>query len=154
MQAEAGHLNLAYYMVLFDRATDRLFDELDLGAGRMARDGRSIFVLDARIRYLREVRLGDALEIETRLLGHDTKRLEWQHAMYRREQADPVAAIALVGIQMDMARRARVPFDAQTTDRIANRVSQDAPRKGFAALQRPFGLSTKDGIHDPGEDKE
>ena len=26
-----GHMNLAYYVVLFDRATDLLFDELGLG---------------------------------------------------------------------------------------------------------------------------
>ena len=146
-----GHLNLAYYMVLFDRATDRLFDALDLGATRMARDGRSVFVLDARIRYLREVCLGDVLEIETRVVAHDGKRLEWQHAMYRRAEGDPVAAVALVGIQMDMATRTPVPFDQHTMDCVAARLADDGAGNGFSALLRPFGLPGKGGIHRAGE---
>jgi acyl-CoA thioester hydrolase len=53
-----GHLNMAYYNVLFDRSSDHAFELLGCGpAYRAARD-MSVYVAEIHVRYLRELHEG------------------------------------------------------------------------------------------------
>ena len=53
-----GHLNMAYYNVLFDRAVDEAFELLGCGADYVTK-GFSTFTAEVHVRYLRELRAGD-----------------------------------------------------------------------------------------------
>ena len=68
-----GHLNLAYYLVLFDRATDVLFDRLGVGAAYSAASGCSLFVVETHTLYERELALGARVRIDCHVLGADEK---------------------------------------------------------------------------------
>ena len=46
-----GHLNMAYYLVMFDRAADELFTALGCGADYIKRTNCSIFVLETHTSY-------------------------------------------------------------------------------------------------------
>ncbi len=90
-----GHLSEAYYVLIFGHTTDALLDAIGMGAAYRARTGRSVYTVDARIRYLREVHQGEALEIRTWIAGADAKRLLVVHRMHRRphpEAADQPAS--------------------------------------------------------------
>ena len=50
-----GHLNMAWYHVLFDRALDGVLDPLGLGPQIAAADGVSVFTAQAQVHYLREL---------------------------------------------------------------------------------------------------
>src|SRR5207253_3065668 len=54
-----GHLNMAYYNVLFDRAIDELWLELGIGPGYMKQRHGSTFTAECHVRYLREIHLDD-----------------------------------------------------------------------------------------------
>ena len=68
-----GHMNVAYYVLVFDRATDTLFDALGLGAAYRQATDLTLFVVESHILYEREVALGAPLRIESRILGVDGK---------------------------------------------------------------------------------
>ena len=70
-----GHLNMAYYNVLFDRAGDEAFDLLGCGAGYAKAHGLSTFTAEAHVRYLREVHSGDPVRVTFQLLDYDAKRM-------------------------------------------------------------------------------
>ena len=70
-----GHLNMAYYNVLFDRGMDDLFEALGFGAHYQSTRGLTTYAAEAHVRYLREVHLGDIVRVGTRILDHDAKRL-------------------------------------------------------------------------------
>ncbi len=53
-----GHLNMAYYNVLFDRAVDEVFELLGCGADYVKK-GFSTFTAEVHVRYLRELKEGD-----------------------------------------------------------------------------------------------
>lgn len=72
-----GHLNMAWYHVLFDRALDGVLDPLGLGPQVAAADGVSVFTAQAQVHYLRELNAGDSVTVETRLIAHDAKRLHY-----------------------------------------------------------------------------
>ena len=69
-----GHLNLAYYVVLFDQATDLLYDALGIGQAYREATGNSTFTAETHTLYEREVRVGERVRVVPYLLGADTKR--------------------------------------------------------------------------------
>ena len=79
-----GHMNVAYYVLAFDRATDALYDALGIGWGYLERERKSLFTLAMNVDYRREVFAGSRVRIESRLLDHDHKRIHYFHAMHAR----------------------------------------------------------------------
>ena len=79
-----GHLNMAYYNVMLDRAIDQLWLQLGIGPGYMKERHCSTFTAECHVRYLREIHLGDPVQISVFLLDADEKRLhtfeELRHA--------------------------------------------------------------------------
>ncbi len=79
-----GHLNMAYYNVMFDRAIDELWLKLGIGPGYMKERQGSTFTAECHVRYLREIHLGDPVRVSILLVAADEKRLhtfeELRHA--------------------------------------------------------------------------
>ena len=69
-----GHLNMAYYLLLFDHATDAFFDVLGLGENYSNQTDGTTFTLEGHISYLQEVREGDKLRFDTFVFGLVIKR--------------------------------------------------------------------------------
>src|SRR3546814_11135356 len=59
-----GHMNVDYYLLAFDQATDLFFDHLGLGAAHRAATGGSTFAGDIHLTYRRELREGDPLRVK------------------------------------------------------------------------------------------
>src|SRR3979409_430172 len=70
-----GHLNMAYYNVMFDRAIDELWLKLGIGPGYMKARQGSTFTAECHVRYLREIHLGDPVQVSVLLVAADEKRL-------------------------------------------------------------------------------
>lgn len=63
-----GHLNMAYYGVLFDEGMEFFAHVIDLGEAYMRRSAHTTYSAEFRIRYLREVHAGAKVRATTRLL--------------------------------------------------------------------------------------
>ena len=50
-----GHLNMAYYNVLFDRAVDEVYELIGCGLAYVERTRHSTFTAEVHVRYLREL---------------------------------------------------------------------------------------------------
>jgi len=105
-----GHMNVAYYVLAFDHATDRLLDHLGLGQSYLQAESCSVFVVEAHVCYEQEVREGDRLRFETYVLGHDDKRLHFFHTMYHASEGYVAASNELLALHVDMTSRHAVPF--------------------------------------------
>src|ERR1700691_3827230 len=66
-----GHLNMAYYNVMFDRAIDELWLKLGIGPGYMKARQGSTFTAECHVRYLREIHLGDPVQVSILLIAAD-----------------------------------------------------------------------------------
>src|SRR5437016_3948413 len=76
-----GHLNMAYYNVLFDRAVDEVFEMLGCGADYVAK-GFSTFTAEVHVRYLRELKEGDPVRVTFQLLDYDSKRMHYFEQLF------------------------------------------------------------------------
>ena len=109
-----GHLNLAYYIVLFDEATDALWQAIGLGEPYRLRTGCGTFAVETHTLYLGELLDGDATLAHSVVLGADRKRLHIAHEL-RRERDDSVAARQeLMYLTVDLATRRSVPWPPET----------------------------------------
>ena len=77
-----GHMNVGYYLVVFDFATDAWMDFIGLTRAHRREHGVTTFCLEAHVTYAREVGKGDPLRFTTRLLAYDEKRIHYFHEMY------------------------------------------------------------------------
>ncbi len=68
-----GHLNMAYYNVLFDRGVDQLGAFLGFGPAYRERTGNTTFSAEFHLCYLRELHLGDEVTASFQLLDYDAK---------------------------------------------------------------------------------
>jgi len=107
-----GHMNVAYYVLAFDYATDRLYDRIGLGQAYMAAHRCSTFTLESHINYLQEVQRGDPLRFAGQLLEFDTKRIHWYCDMFHRDKGYHAAALEFLTIHVDMESRRSAPFPA------------------------------------------
>lgn len=105
-----GHMNVAYYVLAFDYATDAFFDYLRLGKDYLKQANCSTFAVEMNVSYVREVHEGDPLAFRTWLLGHDAKRLHYYHEMYHADEGWLAAGCELMSLHIDMSVRRTAPF--------------------------------------------
>ena len=124
-------MNVGYYLVVFDFATDEFMRWVGLGqAYRRAREVTT-FCLEAHVTYHREVRQGDPLRFTTQLLGHDAKRLHYIHAMYHARDGYLAATNELMSLHVSVATRRSTPMGDDVLARLAE------IQKAHDALPRP-----------------
>ncbi len=113
-----GHMNVAYYVLAFDHATDRLLDALGLGRDYAEREGRSIFVVESHIAYRRELQAGDPMAITSRLLGFDDKRIHLFQRMTHADEGHLAATMEIMAVHVDMATRRTAPLPTAAEARL------------------------------------
>ena len=126
-----GHMNLAYYIVLFDYATDALFDAIGIGRRYKDTTNHGTFVAETHNLYERELLVGEQVRVATRILGTDSKRLHLAHEMFSLANAERAATQELMYLHIDLAARRVVPWLPDASERV------DAAAAAHARLARP-----------------
>jgi acyl-CoA thioester hydrolase len=138
-----GHLNMAYYNVMFDRAIDQLWLQLGIGPGYMKERHGSTFTAECHVRYLREIHLGDPVQVSILLVAADEKRLHTFEEMRHATEGWLSATSENMSVHIDMTTRKVAPFppDIQERTREMARVHATLPRP--EGLGRAIGMPAK-----------
>jgi len=80
------HMNVAYYVLIFDQSLDELLDNIELTREYRTQSGNTVFVLETHVCYLQEVKEGDPLEVYVRVVDCDEKRIHLFLEMYHRDK--------------------------------------------------------------------
>jgi acyl-CoA thioester hydrolase len=131
-----GHLNMAYYNVLFDRTVDELFELLGCGYDYV-KTGFSTFTAEVHVRYLRELREGDPVRVHLQLLDHDEKRMHYFEQLFHAEEGWLSATSENMSLHVDMRAKKTAPFPPEVTARLA------AMKAAHAALPLPEGAGRR-----------
>src|SRR6185437_15976067 len=134
-----GHMNLAYYVLVFDKATDRLFDLLGLGEAYRRAADRTNFALEAHVTYARELKQGERLRIVTQLVDADDKRLHFFHAMHQEPDGDLAATIELLSLHVDLAGPRATPFAEPQRAAVETLLAEHRPLPRPPQLGRAVG---------------
>ena len=105
-----NHMNVAYYVLAFDYATDSLFNFLGLSRAYKDANKVSTFAVDMNVSYIRELRLDEPLKIQTRMLDCSDKALHYFHEMYHETEGFLSATNEVLSMHMDMNIRRIAPM--------------------------------------------
>jgi acyl-CoA thioester hydrolase len=105
-----GHLNVAYYSLLFDRAVDECYALLGIGKDYVETRNASLFAAEVHIGYRREVQVGDMVRVTLQLLDFDEKRLRYAMEMRHAYEGWLAATSEHLSLHVDMATRRASPF--------------------------------------------
>jgi acyl-CoA thioester hydrolase len=97
-----GHMNDAYYALVFSRTGDRLLEAIGLETQGRERTSRTIYTTTLTIHYHHEVTEGEVLAADARLLEYDAKRLRIWFEM-RRTDGTVVASSEQVYLCVDQS---------------------------------------------------
>ena len=105
-----GHLNMAYYNVLFDRAVDEAYEALGIGLDYLKQTHHSTFTAEAHVRYLRELHENDLVRVTFQLLDFDSKRMHYFETLLNAEEGWVSATLENMSLHIDMAAKKVAPF--------------------------------------------
>jgi len=120
-----GHLNMAFYNVLFDRGCDAVFELLGMGPRYTADRKLTIYTAEAHVRYIREVHLGDRVRASFHILDHDEKRLHlWQELTH--EDGWLSATSEAMSLHVDMSGPRVAPYPQDVLEKIKEMAAEHA----------------------------
>ena len=138
-----GHLNMAYYNVMFDRAIDELWLQLGIGPGYRTERNGSTFSAECHVRYLREINLGNPVQVSVLLVAADEKRLHTFEEMRHATEGWLSATSENMTIHIDMAARKTAPFPPDISARIQTLANAHATIARPEAIGRKVAMPAK-----------
>lgn len=113
-----GHMNVGYYHVAFDQASDPFFEWLGLTPEFRKRTNCSTFALESHLTFVRELREGAPLRVEARLLEFDHKRIHFYSEMFHGTEGWLAATFESLGVYVDMSKRRTTTMPPELLQRL------------------------------------
>lgn len=135
-----GHMNMAYYHVMFDRALDEGFGLVGLGREYLEERGASFFVAESHTVYRRELKAPDRVRVTLQLVDFDEKRIHSYMEIRHAGEGWVAAILESLSLHVDMATRKVSPFPDDVAANLA------VMRAAHAGLARPQALGRIIGI--------
>ena len=107
-----GHLNVAFYVHIFDIAADVMLDNFNLGGISAKKNKRTTFVAEMHTIYNQEVKLGEEVDTYVTYVDHDKKRIHYRLSMFHKEKKYLAATNEVLSLYVDLSLRKVTEFEA------------------------------------------
>ena len=138
-----GHLNMAYYHVLFDRAVDEVLELLGAGADYVKARRHSCFTAEVHVRYLRELHAGEPVRVTFQLLDHDAKRVHFFEQLFHAADGWVSATSENMALHVDMAAGKTAAFPPGIASSLAKMKAVHARLPVPEAAGRRIGMPNR-----------
>jgi acyl-CoA thioester hydrolase len=133
------HMNLAYYLVMFDAASDAMFEHLNIGQAYRVEADRTAFAAETHLVYEREMNVGDWANINTSIIDADDKRLHLAHEMFRDGEVERACLQEIMFINVNLTTRRAAPWSPTVLAGLHAAITEYRPAK----LGRQVGIVRK-----------
>ena len=133
---ENGHMNMRWYLAIFDDAGDVLHDRIGLSREYHQRHGTGTFDLEHHLHFLTEVNPGEEVAVYMRLVARSAKRLHYLMFMVNETRGKLAAIFECMNAFADLRVRKTAPFPEEIVPKIDeivarhNRLDWPPPRSG------------------------
>ena len=97
-----GHMNLAFYIHLFDSAWEVLLQKFNIGEDAAKIEKRTTFAVESHTTYDKEVKEGDEVDINLLFLDRDKKRLIYKLEMTHKLEGYRAATTEVCSLYVDL----------------------------------------------------
>ena len=129
-----GHLNVAFYVHVFDIAADIMLDSFKMGGQSAKQDKKTTFVAEMYTAYKQEVRLEEEVETHLTYVDHDKKRIHYRLSMFHKEKKYLAATNEVLSLYVDLNQRKVVEFDQDRLILMDEKIKVNSSKFNFDNL--------------------
>jgi len=108
-----NHMNLSFYILVFDRAAEKILSLFKMGEEAAKKEKRSTMVVETHTTYNNEVKEGDDVEVFLSYFNHDKKRLHYKLEMYEKGKNNLSATTEVLALYMNLDLRKVAEFESE-----------------------------------------
>jgi acyl-CoA thioester hydrolase len=138
-----GHLNMAYYNVLFDRAVDEAFTLVGCGPDYVKARKHSCFTTEVHVRYLRELHADDSVLVTFQLLDYDGKRMHYFEQLSHGHEGWISATSENMALHVDLNAKKTADFPADVAACLARMKAAHAMLPVPEAVGRTIAMPSR-----------
>ena len=120
-----NHLNMAYYILIFDQALEVMLEKFKMGADSAKNNYRSTMVVETNTKYIREVKEGDEVDIVLTFFDHDKKRLHLKLEIIEKETKKISATIEWLSLYVNLETRKVTEFENEKIEIMDDFINQN-----------------------------
>ncbi len=120
-----GHMNLAFYIHLFDSSWEVLLEKFNIGEESAKNQQRTTFAVESHTTYDMEVKVGEEVDLNLLFLDFDKKRLVYKLEMIHKEKKYLAATTEVCSLYVDLNSRRVTEFEEEKSLLIENFISQN-----------------------------
>ena len=124
-----GHMNLAFYIHLFDMAWEVMLEKLDMGENSAINKKKTTFAVESHTTYDQEVKVGDEVIINLLFLDRDKKRLIYKLEMLHKQKEYIASTTEVCSLYVDLEKRKVTEFEDEKKTLLDTYISEN--RKNF-----------------------
>jgi len=140
------HMNVAYYVLAFDCAIDRVWARIGIDDDFIRRTRGSTFAVETHVTYQGELRRDDTYFVTLELLAYDQKRIHQFHRMYHGTKGFLAATAEWMTLHVNLDSRRVQPWPESVLEALAAIAGEQA---GIAALGTPAELCGRMRVKSP-----
>ena len=120
-----NHLNMAYYVLIFDVAWEVMLKKFNMGEQSAKINGMSTMVVETNTTYSNEIKEGDEVEILLTYFDHDKKRLHFKMEMIEKKTKKLASTIEMLSLHVDLNKRKVTEFNEERTKLMDEFIKQN-----------------------------
>jgi acyl-CoA thioester hydrolase len=136
------HMNVRWYLALYDDAGDALLPMLGLTADYFASTGMGGFDLEHHLWYVAEVRAGETVAFRARFLARTSKLMHYLLFMTNETRGGLSSIFECVHAHADLRVRRTAPFPSHAAARIDTFIAAHRALDWPAPVSGTMGLQT------------
>ena len=105
-----GHMNVAYYVLVFDRAIDVLWERLGITSEYIETKNCSTFAVECHVTYQKELKENEPYLVTSQILAYDEKRIHQFQRMYHADMKYLAATAEWMNLHVDLTSRRVTPW--------------------------------------------
>ena len=119
------HMNLAYYIHLFDVAWEILLEKFHIGEDSAINQKRTTFAVESHTTYDKEVTVGDEVDLNLLFIDNDKKRIVYKLEMLHKQEQYLASTTEVCSLYIDLNERKVIEFEQEKKDLIENFIKEN-----------------------------
>ena len=107
------HMNLSFYILVFDKAAEKILSQFKMGEEAAIKTKRSTMVVETYTTYNNEVKENDDVDIYLSFCNHDKKRLHYKLEMYKKNKNILSATTEVLALYINLDLRKVAEFEKE-----------------------------------------
>ena len=130
-----NHMNLSYYILVFDKAAEKMLSNFKMGEEAAINTKRSTMVVETHTTYNNEVKEGEEVDIYLSYCDHDKKRLHYKLEMYKKSKNVLSSTTEVLALYINLELRKVAEFEKEKILIMNNFIEENKSKFKFDNLQ-------------------